>query len=1250
MAEMRQQPGPARPSFCLRTFFVRLLEHLPRSSLSVRQSHSGAEAERWIAWVISEPHVSHKREMRPGFRILAAAFGFVLAAHFLVLPQVLDWRQLEAPRGTPASDAIHEDVLRDLAQQKAWKLWGGVSLGEAIPAVDPTGRIIAFIFPVAIGMDKFPEWHEVTAQVRSGLEKIHNIAPISGEPVDQLLRHAVTPHTSTGFSSAVTAHDESAQALAEAQDDRWGIDDYGTVIVSSTRNGFPIPGYAGCLPTFYSTGVLARSKAETALGRRAELSHIYYFGPAGNWFEFRDSIGVSVFVHDGTLQVLDETAFRNTHGRIRSGHAVAPDEAAAVIGQAWDEFLEYGPSSGVASYVTYPELVEPYEWTYGCSPTSAAIALSYWDHYVAGTGKYTSYGKLIEYYVTIRDPCYGSWGNIYNVPTVVEELRWGMNTGSSTVGCPSDPVDYGGTDWDDLHIGIEAATSSLGYSFTSNRHYCDILTCWWYGWFWGQITTEIDANRPFVWSVAHSEGDGAAHSLCAFGYTSDKYVITYNTWDTAEHQWYYTQYNNQHGVTVVQVDTVEPGGGSGGQDVHLDYPTGGEIGEGSAYIWLYQFGSSITEVRAYYFYEDEYASVWSPTLHYIGYASTGSAGWYSIPWTFPTVSSRTGFRVAIVGRSSGGLVLARDGSPGVFYVDPVPVLCRDPSSLDFGTTSTNKTFEVWNCGGGTLSYSVSDNQAWISVSPTSGSSTGEHDTITVTVNRSGLSPGHYTGTVTIDPNYGSNQTVSVAMDVPQPDPALCRDPSSLDFGTTSTNKTFEVWNCGGGTLSYSISDNQAWISVSPTSGSSSGEHDTITVTVNRSGLSPGHYTGTVAIDPNYGSNQYVTVEMDVTESTFSIQGVATLEGRGDHAGIIVEAWLNGSSSSTVTSTLTDSTGDYLLENVAGIVASDWYAVVAYHDGYEWDFRFVHSEDITPGETLELPGMVLRNQKVVVFEWAYQPDGTRNLEGDLPSGSAPLHTCVHGLLECKCGFLFSSQEVTHQVADLYFYDGRADPYVFLANNGIGGVQDMGEVALGSVSQAPIDGYEIFGVPVIVGHTYCVLTRDASSYAKLHVTAAHSTETSAVFRATPDGDVRADGVIFASAFEAGSADVAEWVLVDEQVEPGDVLELDPSNPGHYRRVRGACTSLLGGVVSSKPGLLLGSLAANGKAVLALVGIVPVKVTNEGGPILPGDLLVTSSTPGHAMRWAGPEPCPCALVGKALEPMTGESGVILVLLTAH
>jgi hypothetical protein len=67
----------------------------------------------------------------------------------------------------------------------------------------------------------------------------------------------------------------------------------------------------------------------------------------------------------------------------------------------------------------------------------------------------------------------------------------------------------------------------------------------------------------------------------------------------------------------------------------------------------------------------------------------------------------------------------------------------------------------------------------------------------------------------------------------------------------------------------------------------------------------------------------------------------------------------------------------------------------------------------------------------------------------------------------------------------------------------------------------------------------------------------------------------------------------------------------------------------------------------ALLALIGIVPVKVTDEGGPIEPGDLLTTSSTPGYAMRWHQEDGTACGLVGKALEPLNRDTGVIQVLL---
>ncbi len=69
-------------------------------------------------------------------------------------------------------------------------------------------------------------------------------------------------------------------------------------------------------------------------------------------------------------------------------------------------------------------------------------------------------------------------------------------------------------------------------------------------------------------------------------------------------------------------------------------------------------------------------------------------------------------------------------------------------------------------------------------------------------------------------------------------------------------------------------------------------------------------------------------------------------------------------------------------------------------------------------------------------------------------------------------------------------------------------------------------------------------------------------------------------------------------------------------------------------------------DGEAPLALLGQVPCKVSTENGSINVGDLLVTSSTPGHAMR--ADDPKPDTILGKALEPLAYGTGKIKVLVT--
>jgi hypothetical protein len=194
-------------------------------------------------------------------------------------------------------------------------------------------------------------------------------------------------------------------------------------------------------------------------------------------------------------------------------------------------------------------------------------------------------------------------------------------------------------------------------------------------------------------------------------------------------------------------------------------------------------------------------------------------------------------------------------------VSPPPQLSYSPSTINFGTQDQgwtgSSTFEIWNSGGDTLSYTISESISWITVTPTSGTSTGEHDTITVSVVNTGGMVGYYSGYIYISSNGGSG---SIFVDItinPSPDPILSYSPTEIHFGAHDQgwtgSSTFEIWNGGGGTLTYSISENLNWITVSPTSGSSTGEHDTITVNVLNTGSMSGYYSGSISISSNGGS-------------------------------------------------------------------------------------------------------------------------------------------------------------------------------------------------------------------------------------------------------------------------------------------------------------------------------------------------------------------------------------------------------------
>jgi hypothetical protein len=152
--------------------------------------------------------------------------------------------------------------------------------------------------------------------------------------------------------------------------------------------------------------------------------------------------------------------------------------------------------------------------------------------------------------------------------------------------------------------------------------------------------------------------------------------------------------------------------------------------------------------------------------------------------------------------------------------------------------------------------------------------------------------------------------------------------------------------------------------------------------------------------------------------------------------------------------------------------------------------------------------------------------------------------------------------------------------------------------------------------------------------------------------------ADGSVQTTAFIPANcgADYAEAINVTgdrTKYEPGDLLVIDPNAPGKFLKSNQPYSTMVSGIYSTKPGFVGRKEPADPgtsaqEVPMAMVGRVPTKVSAENGPIKVGDLLVTSSTMGYAMKGTDRSQMLGAVVGKALGSLDSGTGVIEVLVT--
>src|SRR5882762_5320350 len=180
-----------------------------------------------------------------------------------------------------------------------------------------------------------------------------------------------------------------------------------------------------------------------------------------------------------------------------------------------------------------------------------------------------------------------------------------------------------------------------------------------------------------------------------------------------------------------------------------------------------------------------------------------------------------------------------------------------PSTLAYTATvgSPNQTgsITVTNTGSTAITVTWADSIDWlVAITPgiTQTIQPGLSGTFALTASFANLAAGSYSGAATISGGGVTKQVpVTLTLTAATSAPAIGLNTTSLGFagtvgGTNPSAQTIAVSNVGGGTLTWTASDNAAWLPLSPLSGTNSG---TVTASVNLTGLAAGTYNAIITL-------------------------------------------------------------------------------------------------------------------------------------------------------------------------------------------------------------------------------------------------------------------------------------------------------------------------------------------------------------------------------------------------------------------
>jgi hypothetical protein len=222
--------------------------------------------------------------------------------------------------------------------------------------------------------------------------------------------------------------------------------------------------------------------------------------------------------------------------------------------------------------------------------------------------------------------------------------------------------------------------------------------------------------------------------------------------------------------------------------------------------------------------------------------------------------------------NAGGLMAI--GSRRLFSADLISIealqttvsgsLAAAPPSLSFAAPSAalTQTISISNAGTGTLTWTASVDQPWVSLDATLGTCPAA---ISVKVNLAGLAPGAYQANVRVVSTDAVNSPLVIPVTLSIRVPAvltLSAQTITIDAlaGTIPQPQVVQVTNSGGGTLTWTAVSDARWLTLDPSGGSAPGAS---ILNLNMVGMQYGVYQATVTFTSPEAVNGPQTVSVTV---------------------------------------------------------------------------------------------------------------------------------------------------------------------------------------------------------------------------------------------------------------------------------------------------------------------------------------------------------------------------------------------------